>query len=46
MVSKKDGSIVDGDESRIIGSMYEFALTPSFEMDIEKVGHYWQMIEC
>ena len=41
MISKKDGSIVDGDDGRIIGYIFEFAITPNFEMDVEKIGHYW-----
>jgi hypothetical protein len=45
MVSKLDGSIIDGDEERIMNYEFMFAITPDFEMDVERVGHNWMIIE-
>lgn len=41
LVHKIDGSLVDGDEDRIMSYEYLFAITPNFEMDVELVGHSW-----
>jgi hypothetical protein len=41
MINKIDGKIIDGDDERLMSYEFQFAITPNFEIDVEKVGHNW-----
>ncbi len=44
-ISKKDGSIVDGDEDRLMSYEYRFALQLHENPDLEEIGHEWEIVE-